>query len=65
MRKKVSLLKAGNPKMGKNEITEEIMKTVAIQDDTSCIERRRWREMCLKNSIILSRYTATNQNIES
>lgn len=39
------------------------MKTEVIQDDILCIERRRWGEMCLKNSIILSRYTATNQNI--
>lgn len=39
------------------------MKIEVTQDDTLCIERRRWRSVCLNNSIILSRYTATNQNI--
>lgn len=51
---------------GKKEITDGgDMKTVAIQNGISCIERRWWREMCLKKSIILSRCTATNQNTES
>lgn len=38
------------------------MKTEVIQDDPLCIVRRRGRETCLKNSIILSRYTATSLN---